>query len=846
MIFVYKDRIIQIEWSIFRGTSQVPEDFSRALVKLFLVGNYEKYAVPVTAEGGTLVAQMPQDLPDGAYSLEAIWVKNYNNLFPVRGTDTPSVGVKDIRYPIACHSSYGMMHPWDHRSNDRCLMRSRKDYVFAVTSYPGEETAVNQDGYVTIKISSAVATYGYDGLSAYEIAVMRGDFNGTEKDFLAKNIINNPDNEDLTIAKEGGYDVIKFADKEYNALNHSGLGRVYLRKNIVSSINKNILTQDMIKKTNTRYIIQYDYDLNEEEITIPEGCTLDFQGGSFSNGTINGNNTIISANLVEVFATSLNFSGDWNIENAYPEWFGAKGDGITDDTNSIKLCLSYFKKIILSNKIYKVSSTIELDSHTVTCYGEILSTIEDELSPIFDCYNTIWPNRCYISGLKITGNNNKAIGIKLHRYCTLHDCFITNCNYGIAVVGYTNNIVNTYSRLNNINVGISAGNIRDSSGKGGFEQANGCRIYGGNYDNPVTGVAIKVGNCPWTNSTEGEVEGYDTWLSGFAVDEGIIDICRYSTLHIDNIYFENSDKYITIGETGNDSRNILINNCWFNSSNYAIYLRNSIKNLVVENNEFRDIKYCWIYSISQLRPIYEKNNIVTRESILPYTYVHTGVTWDTTDNVQSNLYNYHIEKDNRNIYGKLVNNNGILKEVTTKLYSLNSDSNIDIPISSYSNYEAFLTNEEDLKHVNGGDKILIYTGSSYIEGFIRQVLYETKSLVISANTSPNTVTNIYIIKSEYTIYAGKGNSSELVNTGEYLYSTDYNSPTWKVGNSLLRPELYPASWNKQGAYNSYPTIPENTYYGYRYNITDKLGTIIWDGTQWRNEDGTLTQKVTII
>lgn len=365
MIFVYKDRIIQIEWSIFRGTSQVPEDFSRALVKLFLVGNYEKYAVPVTAEGGTLVAQMPQDLPDGAYSLEAIWVKNYNNLFPVRGTDTPSVGSRNIRYPGPCHNDYGMTHPWDHRSNDRCLMRSRKEYVFAVTSYPGEETAVNQDGYVTIKISSAVATYGYDGLSAYEIAVMRGDFNGTEKDFLAKNIINNPDNEDLTIAKEGGSDVIKFADKEYNALNHSGLGRVYLRKNIVSSINKNILTQDMIKKTNTQYIIQYDYDLGGETITVPEGCVLQFEGGSLSNGTLYGNSTLIHADSGRYIFDSISFIGNFKNGCFYADWFGCAD--VEDCSDNLQWAIDAAQKVsvknvVLSNKTYNISKTIKVPS----------------------------------------------------------------------------------------------------------------------------------------------------------------------------------------------------------------------------------------------------------------------------------------------------------------------------------------------------------------------------------------------------------------------------------------------------------------------------------------------------
>lgn len=382
MIFVYKDRIIQIEWSIFRGTSQMPEDFSRALVKLFLVGNYEKYAVPVTAGGGTLVAQMPQDLPDGAYSLEAIWVKNYNNLFPVRGTDTPSVGSRNIRYPGPCHNDYGMTHPWDHRSNDRCLMRSRKEYVFAVTSYPGEETAVNQDGYVTIKISSAVATYGYDGLSAYEIAVMRGDFNGTEKDFLAKNIINNPDNEDLTIAKEGGYDVIKFADKEYNALNHSGLGRVYLRKNIVSSINKNILTQDMIKKTNTRYIIQYDYDLGGEKITIPEGCVLDFQGGSFSNGIIVCTHTKINAGLYKIFNSNIRVEGDLDIISLYPEWFY---NGEKDYSSAIQSCISLSKIstiynnvniVFSSGKNYSIGKPILIDTIRLNFIGNNCSLIK--------------------------------------------------------------------------------------------------------------------------------------------------------------------------------------------------------------------------------------------------------------------------------------------------------------------------------------------------------------------------------------------------------------------------------------------------------------------------------------
>lgn len=448
MIFIYKDRLIQLEWSIFRGTSQVPEDFSRALVKLFLVGNYEKYAVPVTAEGGTLVAQMPQDLPDGAYSLEAIWVKNYNNLFPVKGTGTPTVGSRNIRYPGPCHNDYGMTHPWDHRSNDRCLMRSRKDYVFAVTSCPGEETAVNEDSIVTIRINSAVATYGYDGLSAYELAVMRGDFNGTEGEYLEQlkyelkvatdkklggitasektdgdtvevkidpktgklyvppseageievatettlggikaaekteqeNVEvkidsktgklytksgNNPDDEDLHLIEREEKQVLQFADKEYNASSFSGLGRVYLRKNI--SDGKNVLTQAMMSKANTRYVIQYDYDLTGETITVPEGCTLEFEGGSLKNGTIDGNRCTICCIMQYSIFNDVKIK-NFNISYIDIRWFGSVPNFVSPENSGVDNALYIERALeasmnhagvpIVIDGCYKISSTI--------------------------------------------------------------------------------------------------------------------------------------------------------------------------------------------------------------------------------------------------------------------------------------------------------------------------------------------------------------------------------------------------------------------------------------------------------------------------------------------------------
>ena len=117
------------------------------------------------------------------------------------------------------------------------------------------------------------------------------------KDLFESIIIDSilPDEEDLTksLPDENGNASLSLKDREYNPESFSGLGRVILRKNIAEiddpiygKVTKNILFQDMIAQANTIYEIRYDFDLNGQQITIPEGCVLDFQGGSISNGLI--------------------------------------------------------------------------------------------------------------------------------------------------------------------------------------------------------------------------------------------------------------------------------------------------------------------------------------------------------------------------------------------------------------------------------------------------------------------------------------------------------------------------------------------------------------------------------
>lgn len=151
MIYIYKDRIIHIEWTILKGVSDVKEDFTRANVILFLSGNGTRHAISVLAEEGVLKADVPQGLNPGNYSMDAIWIKNE--------------GTKD--------------HPLYH---SRCICRARVDNVFAITEYAEEATSTGE-GEVVVKATTSTATYGYDGLDAYQIAAIKG-FSGTEAEWL--------------------------------------------------------------------------------------------------------------------------------------------------------------------------------------------------------------------------------------------------------------------------------------------------------------------------------------------------------------------------------------------------------------------------------------------------------------------------------------------------------------------------------------------------------------------------------------------------------------------------------------------------------------------------------------
>lgn len=972
MVYIFKDRLIRVEWTIYKGISPVKEDFSRSNVKVFLLGNREKYLLQARADKGTLYVDIPSGLEEGTYSIEAIWVKNMDHVF-----DTRSV------------------------------CRSKKEDLFSITEFEDEATNIGE-GVVVLKVKTSTATYGYDGLSSYELAVLRGDWSGTEGEWLKheryvsvldsrgdsevdtmsqkaitdelekqdeaiedirndtndlgdrveeaedkvnnmgnivdeikshapvsarpagfkpdidltpeitvdrawrdhegnvirdtyitrrglrneiiditnqqvtdlkpgsvdpddlseatkqlignKSITNLPDEEDITVTDN---QTLKLKDKEYAPKDYSGMGRVYLRKHYVNGVNT--LTQHMMRKPNTIYIIQYDYCLAEQTIEVPENCVLDFQGGSFRNGTIVGNETRINAGLDRVFGLGMSIDGNWNIRETYPEWFGAKPDNTTDSTLYIQSALSFAENnksdLVLSSGVYIIANTIYVKKQSyvhIIGKGRYKTFIElhskDIVNSMIDINSSEVPTYyqyIQIKGISLYVNGNAQYGI----YCPkitlslIDDVSIFGANYYDLDIeyGWSNMISQClFSRSKNgVHAYRSANNNLFVNCL--FSFIEGIGIYFEATD------AVQLINCDFEF-----VKGVPVYIKG-----------RVNNLLISGCYFEGNNELgmnfqypkINIKSSviingseleANDKANIKYNNRsiniinnYFNESNtnsvvYAI----SVDGLIIDSNysflrKFHAITFPISDDITRLGKISVKDN-----NNLNDLYLDDNTSGFLT-RINLNMNNHIRLNYLPSIFGFVKGSSDTLQlgKYTDKFNTCDSF----IIQQSAPNYLYYTVNNVDAlkgKLVQFKCKYKILTDNTNLMVTVNNYkINESKKL---------SVTNDWIDCSIY-VYIPKSMNELVVSLRIYSNSYD-NQPTIAITQPVLdevgfdySDYIKDNSFNKMIGYISSNVFGNGweegdiVYFPYFDNVTTPY--VIYHDGKWFNSDGTLYDKV---
>jgi len=113
-----------------------------------------------------------------------------------------------------------------------------------------------------------------------------------------------------------------------------------------------------VQQTGGVYHLNSDITLTSN-VTMASKTMIIFEGGKIiGNYTLTGNRSTIVSPPRQIFS-GITLAGTWNVNCCYAEWWGAVGNGSTNDAPALQSALSSpFEKVVLLNKTYAIKSTL--------------------------------------------------------------------------------------------------------------------------------------------------------------------------------------------------------------------------------------------------------------------------------------------------------------------------------------------------------------------------------------------------------------------------------------------------------------------------------------------------------
>lgn len=664
-------------------------------------------------------------------------------------------------------------------------------------------------------------------------------------DLLESRIVNSilPDQEDLTMTEPDadGNSYMHFKDKDYSVDDFSGLGRVYLRKNLQTLTDPNTgetrlinyLTQTMVGKENVIYHIQYDYNLNGQTIIIPEGCVLLFEGGSISDGTINFINTTIVANT-HIFK-NINITGTILSDLYLSMWeFGSTTDVAP----------------IIESALYAVASTNHKFSIDVNCYMASYASIPSN------------SDLCIEQDITITSSGNGGFtlmnrGTSVYKYSGASNIII----HGGGIFDF--NSRNTNSSTNSAftiyhcsNVVIDGITFKDPASYhvieiGGSEHITikNCKFFGFRpiANEALPELAIK-GECIQIEHTKSGNGGIPVpYFDKVECRDIIIKDNLFDGLYT---YDSNGNKvYSTymwrpIGShedhVGSDADltyhdGLLIEGNTFNSIRQVCITPRYINNCSIINNKATDLQGMFVSGLPVSQTFYnisfDFNNVriignvikfdktVTTNTLVSSVYTVGRNNWGAIDLIGSNgnaiIDNEIYDAPNSSILLNCCPNTLILNN---KFYGWNT---IDKNKGAASNNRAAVdimddTPASDNNQIKETTKNISMSGNLFVDNWVSFPIRPFTRNKADIENSWNIIDNVFNISNPAWRFIPPTtvNALDLTSFGAALVS---GHPVWNTG-----------------------------FMGKSFTMSDDGRNLYFDGTTWLNEDGTLFSKVIIV